>query len=103
MDSHKIPSPEGSTHPEVVPRESSRIAFTHAALNVLDVFSGDIMSVCLQDPTSEKHFIMFGSKFGVEHVGKRALFVRAIYGGKIAGRDFRNYLRSCMSFLDFKP
>ena len=26
----------------------------------------------------------------------------ALYGGKAAGRDFRNHLRSCMEFLNFK-
>ena len=25
-----------------------------------------------------------------------------VYSGKEAGRDFRNHLKSCMSFLDFK-
>ena len=27
---------------------------------------------------------------------------RALYGGKAAGRDFRNHLHSCMEFLNFK-
>ena len=31
-----------------------------------------------------------------------ALIHRALYGGKSAGRDFRNHLRSCMHFLNFK-
>ena len=26
----------------------------------------------------------------------------ALYGGKVAGRDFRNHLHSCMDFLNFK-
>ena len=30
------------------------------------------------------------------------LIHRALYGGKAAGRDFRNHLRSCMEFLNFK-
>ena len=31
-----------------------------------------------------------------------ALIHRALYGGKAAGRDFRNHLCSCMEFLNFK-
>ena len=50
----------------------------------------------LQVPTSEKHYIICGPEFGLEHVGKRALIVRALYGGKVAGRDFWHHLRSCM-------
>jgi hypothetical protein len=34
-------------------------------------------------------------------VGKVALIHRALYGGKSAGKDFRNHLRSCMRHLDF--
>ena len=34
-------------------------------------------------------------------MGKVALIHRALCGGKKAGRDFRNHLRSCMRHLDF--
>jgi hypothetical protein len=37
----------------------------------------------------------------LENVGKVALIHRALYGGKSAGRDFRNHLRQCMAHLDF--
>ena len=40
--------------------------------------------------------------FGIDDVGKRILIVRATHVGKAAGRDFRNHLRSFISFLDFK-
>ena len=42
-----------------------------------------------------------GPEFGLENVGKVALIHRALYGGKSAGKDFRNHLRSCMRHLDF--
>jgi len=42
-----------------------------------------------------------GPEFGIENVGKIALIRRALYGGKAAGKDFRNHLRSCMCHLDF--
>jgi hypothetical protein len=43
-----------------------------------------------------------GPEFGVENEGKVALIYRALYGGKSAGRDFRNHLRSCMHHIGFK-
>jgi hypothetical protein len=39
---------------------------------------------------------------GVENEGKVALIDRALYGGRFAGRDFRNRLRSCMHHIGFK-
>ena len=42
-----------------------------------------------------------GPEFGLENVGKVALIHWALYGGKSAGKDFRNHLRSCMRHLDF--
>ena len=103
LDVHNTPSPESSTHARVVPRESVRIAINYAASNEVDVFEADIKSACLQDPTSEKNCIICGPDFSLENIGKAALVTRAVYGGKAAHRDFRNYLRSCMSYLDFKP
>jgi hypothetical protein len=61
----------------------------------------DIRNAFLQAPSSQKHYIICGSEFGFEHKGKRALIKRALYGGKTAGRDFRNHLRECMQFLGF--
>lgn len=43
-----------------------------------------------------------GIEFGLENQGKRAKIVRALYGGKCLGRDFRNHLRSCMTHIGFK-
>ena len=102
LDGHKTPDPEGSTFAGVVSRESVRIAFTYAALNGLDVFAADIRNAYLQAPSSRKDYIICGPEFGIENVGKIALVHRALYGGKTAGKDFRNHLRSCMSHLGFK-
>ena len=101
LDGHKCEKPDISTYAGVVSRESVRIAFTYAALNGLDVFAADIQNAYLQAPTSVKHYIICGPEFGTENEGKRALIVRALYGGKTAGRDFRNYLRECMAYLGF--
>ena len=102
LDGHKTPKPQGSTYAGVVSRESVRIALTYAALNDLDVTAADIRNAYLQAPSSEKHYIICGPEFGLENVGKRALIKRALYGGKSAGRDFRNHLRACMRHLDFQ-
>ena len=101
LDGHKTPDPVGSTYAGVVSRESVRIAFTYAALNDLDVFAADVRNAYLQAPSSQKDYIICGPEFGLENVGKVALIHRALYGGKSAGRDFRNHLRSCMRHLDF--
>ena len=75
---------------------------TYAALNGLDIFATDIRNAYLQAPSSRKDYIICGPEFGIENVGKVALIHRALYGGKTAGKDFRNHLRSCMSHIGFK-
>ena len=102
FDGHKTEALSHSTYAGVVSRESVRIALTYAVLNGLDIWGADIQNAYLQVPTSEKHFIICGPDFGLENVGKRALIKRALYGGKSAGRDFRNHLRACMLHLNFQ-
>lgn len=102
LDGHKCPDPEGSTYAGVVSKESVRIALTYAALNGLNVCAGDIRNAYLQAPSSCKDYIVCGPEFGLENEGRVALIHRALYGGKSAGRDFRNHLRSCMAFLNFE-
>ena len=101
LDGHLTPNPIGLTYAGVVSCESVRIAFTYAALNGVDVFAVDICNAYLQAPSSQKDYIIFGPEFGLENIGKVALIHRALYGGKSAGRDFRNHLRSCMRYLNF--
>ena len=87
----------------MVSRESFRMVLTYAALNDLEVCAADIQNAYLQAPSSRKDFVVCGPEFGLENVGKVALVHLALYGGKAAGRDFRNHLRSCMSHLQFEP
>ena len=101
-DGHKTPDPSASNYAGVVSRDSVCIALTHAALNDMDVTTADIQNAYLQAPSSEKHFIICGPEFRLEHVGKIALIFRALYGGKMAGRDVWIHLRRCMNFLGFK-
>lgn len=103
LDGHKTDAPNISTYTGVVSRESVRIALTYAALNGVDVCAADIQNAYLQDLSSQKHYVICGAEFGLENVRKKALILQALYGGKTAGRDFRNHLRECMSHLGFKP
>ena len=100
-DGHRTADPATSKYAGVVSRESIRILLTHAALHGVDVMAADIRNAYLQAPTSEKHFVICGEEFGIEHVGKRAMITRALYGGKCAGRDFWHHLRSCMNHMGF--
>ena len=95
-DGHKCPEPETSSYAGVVSRESIRIMLTYAALMDVDVLAVDIRNVYLQGPTSEKHYIICGPEFRLEHVGKRAMIVCTLYEGKVTGRDFWHHLHSCM-------
>ena len=100
-DGHRTPEPDQATFAGVVSRESVRIALTYAALNDIDVTAADIKNAYLQAPSSEKHYVICGEEFGLEHVGKVALITRALYGGKASGADFWRHLRSCMRHLGF--
>ena len=87
-DGNKNPIPEWSTFAGVVSRESVRIAFTYAALNGLPVRAADTQNDYLQAPASEKHYVICGPELGLENIGKIAVIVRALYGGKSANTDF---------------
>ena len=100
-DGHKTPASTTSNYSGVVSRESIRIALTYAALLGLPAIGGDIKGAYLQAPSSEKHYIICGPEFGMENIGKVALIRRALYGGKVAGRDFWHHLRECMTRLGF--
>ena len=100
-DGHKTADPEQSTYAGVVSRESVRIALTYAALNDINVTACDIKNAYLQAPSSEQHYVICGSEFGIENIGRIALIRRALYRGKSSGADFWRHLRSCMQHLGF--
>ena len=70
------------TYVSVVSRESIRIGFLLAALNRLEVMSMDIASAYLNAPCQEEVFTICSLEFGAEHVGKRAITTKALYGLK---------------------
>ena len=102
-DGHKTEDIHISNYAGVVSRESVRIAFTYAALKGFDVWAANIQNAYLQAPTSEKHYIICGREFGIENVGRVAIICRALYGGKLAGRDYWKHMRAFMNSLGFVP
>ena len=51
----------------MVSRDIVRTALTYAALNDVDVTAAGIQHYYLQAPSSEKHFVICGKYFGLEH------------------------------------
>ena len=78
LDGYKTPDTIGSNHFGVVSRYSIRITFTYAALNGINVFTEDIKNAYLQDPSSQKYFIICGKEFGLENKSKETLIRRAL-------------------------
>ena len=101
-DGHKTPIPDWSTFFGVVSRESVRISFAHALLNGLPVYAADIKNAYLQAPASEKHYGICGLEFGLENIGKIAVIVRALYGGKSAIADYWRHSRHAMDESGFQ-
>ena len=92
LDGHKTSTPEGTTFAGVVSRESVQIIFVYAALNGIAIYAADMRNAYLQAPSSQHDYIICGPEFGLENVGHVALIHRALYRGKMAGKDFRNHL-----------
>jgi hypothetical protein len=99
---HTTDTPHAMKYASVVSRESVRIALTLSALNDLDVKMADIENAYLTAPITEKFWTVLGPEFG-DDAGKRAPYVRALYGLKSAGAAFRNHLAECMKYLGWHP
>ncbi len=52
-------------------------------------------------PQAQRNTSSFVAKFGIENEGCIALIWQALYGGKVAGRDFWHHLRDWMGQLGF--
>ena len=96
---HKTPNLIGSMYAGIISRDSVQIAFTYADLNSLNVCAADIRNSYLQAPSYQKDYIICIPEFGINNVRKVSLIHRALYGGKSAGRNFRNHIRFCMRHL----
>ena len=100
---HTTNPPAESTYAGFVWRKSVCIDFTLAALNDLDIFAADIQNAYLTDPYGENIIFTCGPELGSEHKGKTAAVVRALYGLRSSGPEFRNHLASCMEALNYLP
>ena len=96
--------PRHTTYSSVVSRESVRICFMLAALNNLDVLSGDIGNAYLNAKPLEKCHVTITDDilFGPSARGKTAVISRALYGMKSSGNAWRlhfaNILDKVMNF-----
>ena len=88
---------KNSAYAGVLSRDSVRIALTDSDLNGLDVCACNIQNAYLQSPSSEKHFIICGTEFGLENVEKKALIIRALYVVKRAGADYWRRVQSAIN------
>ena len=93
LNGRKTPDHMRSTYVRVVSRESVRTEFTYTDRNAIYVFAAVIRNDYPQAPSSQKDYIVCGPEFGIENFGDVFLIHKAVYGGKSAGRDFRNHLR----------
>ena len=101
-DGHKTPIPEWPTFAGVISRKSVRIAFTYAALNGLPVCAADIQNSNLQAPAYENHYVICGLEFILENIGKIAVIVCTLYGGKSANTDYWHHVQHSMAELGFQ-
>ena len=99
---HRTPNPTTPNYVGVVSRENICILLTRSVVHRVSVKASDIRDAYLQAPTYEKHSIICGPDFGTENERKRAVIVRALYGGKSAGSNFWHHLQSCMDHLGFE-
>ena len=101
-DGHKTDTPASVTYSTVVSRDSVRLCLLLAALNDLDVQSGDIENAYLTAPCREKMWTRLGNEFGTDKVGKVFIVIRALYGLKSSGAAFRAFLAERLDEMGFK-
>ena len=97
---HVTKAPATITFASVVSRETVRLALMLAALNDLEVKTGDVLNAYITAPITEKVWTVLGPEFGPD-AGKRAVIVRALYGLKSAGAAFRAHLAQCMRDMGY--
>ena len=79
------------TYASVVSRDSVRIALLYAALNDLDILSGDVAAAYLNAPVGEKVYFRCGPEFGLLE-GRLAVLTKALYGLRTSARAWRMHL-----------
>ena len=97
---HMAEATDAITYASVVSKETVRIVLMIAALNDLEVKSGNILNAYLLAPVTEKVWTNLGPEFGKD-ARKTAVIVRAFYGLKSAGAAFRSHLARCMESMGY--
>lgn len=100
-DGHKTKPPTSVTYSSVVSRESVRVCLLIAALNELQVLSGDIENAYLTAPCRERCWTRGGAEFGTG-AGNIFIIARALYGLKSSGAAFRSFLAETLDAIEFK-
>ena len=93
---HLTDPPKESVYSSVVTRESVRLFFLIAALNDLDVLSCDIQNAYLNAGTKERNYFFCGLEFGPHNVGKPVLIVKALYGLRSSGAQWREHMANTL-------
>ena len=88
---HLTNPPTSMTYASVVSRESVRIAFLLAALNDLQILSGDIGNAYLNAPTTERIYYRAGNEWGPTIKGRVLVITRALYGLKTSAHAWRTH------------
>jgi hypothetical protein len=98
---HLTDPPKESVYSSVVSRESVRLFFLIAALNELEVLSCDVACAYINASTKEKNWFVAGLELGSDNVGKSVLIVRALYGLKSSGAQWREHLAATLRKASF--
>ena len=98
---HITKAPATIMYARVVSRETVRIALMIAALNDLEVMSGNILNAYVQAQVTGKAWTTLRPEFGKD-ASWTALIVRALYGLKSAGEAFRSHLARCLESLQYQ-
>ncbi len=72
---HVTDAPAAMTYASVVSCNTARIALTIAALNSLEVKTGDVMNACITAPITEKVWTILGPEFGDAKRGSHTIIV----------------------------
>ena len=99
---HMTTSPADVTYASFVSRETVRISLTLSSLNDMEVQCGDVLNAYITSPVKEKIWTYLGPEHG-DNEGKKAVIIRALYGLKSSGANFRAHLCECMAALGYKP
>jgi hypothetical protein len=98
---HLTDPPVESVYSSVVTRESIRMMFLIAALNILDIMGADVQNAYINASTKEKVYTTAGPEFG-SNEGRPAIIVCAFYGLKSSGAHWHDHFTAIFTQIGFK-